>query len=74
MRSNRVPAINMNNTVEKHIEEKDCRCAKCRKLLFRIEINVLHVNLQIDELRNRKLSIKCDRCERMNTFNVMRIV
>lgn len=63
----------MINTVENILHEKDCRCAKCKKLLFRIELNTIHVNIQLDELRVRKLSIKCGRCDKVNVFDMLNL-
>jgi len=63
----------MVNTVENNMCERDCRCAKCKKLLFRIELDALHVNIQIDQLHVRKLSIKCARCEKVNIFDVLNL-
>lgn len=63
----------MISTVENKMHEKDCRCGKCKKLLFRIELDSLHVNIQIDELRVRKLSIKCSRCNKVNIFDVLNL-
>lgn len=58
------------NTVEKIEHKKDCHCAKCKKLLFIIEIPTLNVNIQIDAQRNKTISIKCHRCKYINMVGV----
>ena len=57
-------------SVEKHTEQKDCRCGKCKKLLFYVQVDNLRVNIQLDPIKTRILSIKCDRCKEINNINL----